>query len=156
MVLWAHTDAAKKHWNLPELAEAYGMKDRMVLTNTDLSDEQMAEAHCATNLTLGIGLGEGWGLVESSSLACGVPVLTADYAGATEFVPEEFRVKPIAFYEEGWYSHRRPVFDASDWADKIQRIISYPGAFNSSLRLEFTWDGCWPAWREWLLRGVTG
>ena len=123
VVLWAHTDKLQKNWNLPALAEAYGMKDRVVFTTTDLTDEQMAEAHCATDLTLGIGRGEGWGLVESTSLACGIPVITGAYAGAAEFVPAAYQVQPIGFHGEGFYGNRRPVFRAEDWADAAQSAI---------------------------------
>ena len=150
VVLWAHTDQLKKNWDLPALAEAYGMKDRVVFTNTELSDEQMAEAHCATDLTLGIGRGEGWGLVESSSLACGIPVITGAYAGAAEFVPEAYQVQPIGFHSEGFYGHRRPVFRAEDWADVAQAAIGT----KPNLPKGLSWDECWPSWSEWFLKGV--
>jgi SAM-dependent methyltransferase/glycosyltransferase involved in cell wall biosynthesis len=152
VVLWAHTDSFRKHWNLPALAEAYGMKDRVVFTNTDLTDEQMAEAHCACDVTLGIGRGEGWGLVESSSLACGVPVVTGGYAGAAEFVPLRMQVKPVAFEGEGWYGHRRPVFRVEDWADVVQAVAGTKTRLPEGL----SWDECWSAWEKWFLEGVNG
>jgi glycosyltransferase involved in cell wall biosynthesis len=152
VVLWAHTDKLQKNWNLPALAEAYGMKDRVVFTTTDLSDEQMAEAHCATDLTLGIGRGEGWGLVESTSLACGVPVITGAYAGAAEFVPASYQVQPIGFHGEGFYGHRRPVFRAEDWADVAQSAIGTKPTLPKGL----SWDECWTSWEQWLVEGVNG
>lgn len=152
VVVWAHTDELKKHWNLPALAEAYGMKDRVVFTTTDLSDEQIAEAHCATDLTLGLGRGEGWGLVESSSLACGVPVITGAYAGAAEFVPAAYQVQPVGFHGEGPTGNRRPVFRAEDWADVAQAAIGT----KPSLPKGLSWDECWPAWKTWILEGING
>jgi glycosyltransferase involved in cell wall biosynthesis len=156
VVLWAHTDLAKKHWNLPALAEAYGMKDRVVLTNTDLSDEQMAEAYCACNVILGIGLGEGWGMTHSDALACGVPVICGNYAGSTEFVPAALRVIPRGFYADDFYGHRRPVFYADEWADYVQVAVRTWDYSRSGLDEKFTWDGCWPAWAAWLEAGING
>ena len=154
--VWAHTNKVQGHWDITGLAKAYGLDGRIIPTVTDLSDEQIAEAHCATDLTLGIGLGEGWGLVESSSLACGVPVLTSDYAGVTDFVPAALRVKPVGFYGEGWYGHRRPVFSVHEWVERAIRVTADWDYSVSSLRPEFTWDGCWPAWKKWLEEGVNG
>ena len=152
VVLWAHTDSLVKHWNLPALAEAYGMKDRVVFTTTDLSDEQMAEAQCACDCILGVGRGEGWGLVESSSLACGIPVITGGYAGAAEFVPAAYQVQPVGFHGEGPTGNRRPVFRAEDWADVAQAAIGTKPSLPEGL----SWDECWPAWKKWLLEGANG
>jgi len=153
--VWAHTNKVQGHWDITGLAKAYGLDGRIIPTVTDLSDEQMAEAYCACSATLGIG-SEGWGLPLAESLACGIPCVTMDYAGATEFVPREYRVNPIGFYAEGWYAHRRPVFKVSEWAYRVQEAVSNWDYSVSALRPEFTWDGCWPAWKKWLEEGVNG
>ena len=153
--VWAHTNKVQGHWDITGLSKAYGLDGRIIPTVTDLTDEQMAEAYCACNATLGIG-SEGWGLPLAESLACGIPCVTMDYAGATEFVPREHRVNPIGFYAEGWYAHRRPVFKVSEWAYRVQEAVSNWDYSVSALRPEFTWDGCWPAWKKWLEEGVNG
>jgi glycosyltransferase involved in cell wall biosynthesis len=153
--VWAHTNKVQGYWDITGLSKAYGLDGRIIPTVTDLTDEQMAEAYCACNATLGIG-SEGWGLPLAESLACGIPCVTMDYAGATEFVPREHRVNPIGFYAEGWYAHRRPVFKVSEWAYRVQEAVSNWDYSVSALRPEFTWDGCWPAWKKWLEEGVNG
>jgi glycosyltransferase involved in cell wall biosynthesis len=154
VVLWAHTDAFRKHWNLPALAEAYGMENRVVFTNTDLSDEQMAEAYAACDVTIAPGLGEGFGLPIFESLACGIPCFHGDYAGAAEFLPEEYKVKPVGWFSDGWYGHQRPVFREKDWADAIEAQEYWDG--KTELPKELDWDVLWPRWEKWLLEGVNG
>jgi glycosyltransferase involved in cell wall biosynthesis len=150
--LWAHTNALSKHWNIMGLAKAYGMEGRIVPTVTELTDEQMAEAQCACDVTIMPSLGEGFGLPIFESLACGVPCIHIDYAGAAEFLPDEYKVKPVAFYGEGFYANRRPVSTPSDWADKIQAAYGTKAELPSKL----TWENLWPRWKAWLEDGVNG
>lgn len=148
--LWAHTDTFRKHWDLPTMAVEFGLKDRVMFTNNHLSDEDMAWGYAACDVTLGIGSGEGWGYPLSESLACGIPVVHGDYAGGAEFVPEEFKVKPVAFRYDGYYINRRPVFNAKDWAD----VVDIAMGREARLEKKYTWDCCWPKWAEWLKEGL--
>ena len=153
--VWAHTDRFGRpgNWDLPGLAEAFGLKHRVMFTNGNLSDEDMSWGYAAMNVTLGIGSGEGWGLPISESLACGVPCITGDYAGATDFTPPSLRVKPVEFRLDGCFSNYRPVFNPADWADKVIETLEVKrGA--SLLPEEFFWDKCWPRWKEWLRLGA--
>ena len=151
--LWAHTDTFRSHWDLLTLADDFGMRERTIFTNGSLPDETLAWGIAACNVTLGIGSGEGWGLPLAESLACGVPVVTHDYAAATEFVPAEFRVEPAAWRWEGYHCNRRPVGDPSAWADKILEVKGKP----CSLDEKFLWDGpngAWSQWEKWLRAGL--
>lgn len=150
--LWAHTNAPKKTWDIMARAEAAGMTNRTILTTTDLSDEKIAEAYSACDVTLGIGSGEGWGLPIFESLACGVPCIHGDYAGAAENLISAYKVEPIAFYEEGLYANRRPVFEPREWADAVQAVVGHPASLPTGL----SWDECWPRWEKWFLDGVNG
>lgn len=151
--LWAHTDRFRSCWDLLTLADDFGMRERTIFTDADLSSDTLAWGVCACNCSLGIGSGEGWGLNMAESLACGVPVVTHNYAAATEFVPPEFRVEPAAWRWEGYHCNRRPVGNPSDWADKILEVK------NRGCRLgtKFLWDGpngAWSQWAEWLKKGI--
>lgn len=150
--LWAHTNKFKGHWNLMGLAKDYGMMGRMIPTITDLSDEQMAEAYAACDVVLGIGLGEGHGLVHTDALACGIPVVHGNYAGATDYMPKEMLVEPRGYFADGWFGHKRPVFDEKDMADVVQSVAGKP----TSLPQGWSWDECWGDWEKWLLEGVNG
>lgn len=148
--LWAHTDKIFGNWDLLTLADAFGMKNKTVFSTGKLSDEDLSWAYSACNATLGIGSGEGWGFPLAESLACGVPVVHGQYAGATEFVPKQFLVQPVAFRGDGFYCVRRPVFRASDWADKVMEVRGQAAV----LPPRYLWVGCWPEWDKWLKAGV--
>ena len=150
--VWAHTNANKKHWDIMAMVEAFGMRNRAVVTMNDLSDEKMAEAYSALDVTLGIGDGEGHGLPIFESIACGVPCVHIDYAGAAENLPDAYKVEPISFYGEGLYCHRRPVSNPKEWADAIQAVAGHPAVLKKGL----SWNECWPRWQEWFLEGING
>jgi len=149
--LWMHTDALKKNWNLLELAEAYGMENRIIPSNVVLSDDDMAWAYSACDVTFGIG-SEGWGLPLAESMACGVPVIHGAYAGGAEFVPKHTQVKPTAFYYEGFYANKRPVYSAHDWATVTLRAAYRKAEVPAYIK----WENCWPQWEQWFLEGVNG
>ena len=150
--LWAHTDAFRKHWDLLTLADEFGMRERVIFTNNHLSDDSLAWGIAACDVTLGIGSGEGWGLPISESLAMGIPCVTGNYAGVTDFTPVALRMKPVGFRYDGFYACRRPVYNAAEWADFIFRMT--PG---TPYRLEprFFWEsGAWDLWEKWLRAGL--
>ena len=150
--LWAHTDHIRGgEWDLLALSEEYGMKERVIYSNVHLSDEDLAWAYAACNVTLGIGRGEGWGLPLSESLACGVPVITGDYAAAQQFVPLKYRVPVSEFELEGYYLNFRPVFKPTVWADCVESALDDKDV---SLDHRYTWDGCWEDWKKWILAGI--
>jgi hypothetical protein len=120
------------------------------MTSGKLTDAQMAQAYAAMNVTLGIGSGEGMGYPLAESLAMGVPVIHGKYAAGAEFVPEEYLVEPVISPYRGGHAIRRPVFRASDWADRVQQV-----KWDQALLPEYIyWDQCWPEWKSWLLRGI--
>jgi glycosyltransferase involved in cell wall biosynthesis len=150
--LWAHTDLFQKTgaWDLPTLAKAFGMEQRTLFSNAKLSDDEMAWGYNACDITLSIGAGEGWGYTAAESLACGVPCIHGDYAGSTEFIPSQYLVPPKAFRLDGYYGNRRPVYDPVAWANAIM----FKRGTKAELSPEFTWDGCWPEWEQWIREGI--
>lgn len=156
--LWAHTDVFKKNWDLPALAEEFGMKHRVMWSNRMLSDDELVWGYSTCDVTLGIGSGEGWGFSLAESLACGVPVVHGKYAGGADFVPESMLVEPIAFRGDGMYGIRRPVFDAVDWAAMALYQTNVPmdgrGWEDVTLPPQIDWTNAWKGWSEWLIAGV--
>ena len=152
--IWAHTDVFQnKFWNLTSLAERFGMTERVIFTNGHISDEDMAWAYSACDVTLGIGSGEGWGLPLSESLACGIPCVTGDYSGVKEFVPRELRYSPDGWRYEGFYSAKRPIYVASRVAEHVMSVNK--SSHRHFLEPIFYWDNCFEDWKAWLLEGVT-
>jgi glycosyltransferase involved in cell wall biosynthesis/SAM-dependent methyltransferase len=154
--LWAHTDQFRKNWDLISLAESFGMRQRTCLTSGNIPDEDMAWGYAACDCTLGIGSGEGWGLPLSESLAMGVPCITGDYSGQTDFVPDWLRVKPAGFRYEGYWANKRPVFNAAEWAGRVQSILGTISEEKFPLLYEnYFWKGCWPDWERWFREGAS-
>ena len=152
--LWIHTDRPLAHWDLFGMAEAYGIENRVLITTSNLSDEELAWGIAACNVILGVAP-EGWGLPLSEALACGVPVVTGRYAGATEFVPREMMVDPVMFRVDGPYASRRPVYLYKDWAAKILEVSQFETTDNTGfLDPSYTWKGCWTKWADHLKDGL--
>jgi glycosyltransferase involved in cell wall biosynthesis len=148
--LWVHTDALERYWSIPALLVDYGLLDRTVISVGFLSDDDMAKAYSACNLTFGIGA-EGFGYPLAESLACGTPVIHGNYAGGAELVPEEMRVEPLAFRKEGLYCSVRPVYDPAAWAACAERFLSR----RASLDPQYAWQNLWPRWEAWFREGRT-
>ena len=150
--LWAHTDRMEGYWNLQTMAKAFGVEARVQFSTHPMSDDDMAWAYSACDAVLGIAP-EGWGLPLTESLACGTPIVTGNYAGATEFLPENSKVVPYAWRYDGFYCNLRPFYRASDFAS---RVLHFKGSHQglSLLGEHHTWDGCWPEWKAWLKAGA--
>jgi glycosyltransferase involved in cell wall biosynthesis len=152
--LWLHTDALERFWSFATLLYDYGFigrsSDSVFITMNDLSDEQMAWGYSACDVTLGIGRGEGFGFPLAESLACGTPVIHGNYGGATEWMPKQLLVDPIAFTHEGLYADARPVFRASSWAEVAA------GAKREDAKLPpcLEWGTLWPEFEKWFRKGI--
>lgn len=148
---WVHTDGLERHWSIPALLADFGLMDRTVISLGCLEDDHMAEAYSACDLTLGIGLGEGFGYPLAESLACGTPVIHVNYAGGAEVIGiKEMLVDPVAYRYEGVYCCKRPVLDAKEVASKMECWLGRRGSLDS----RFYWENLWPRWEAWLRRGL--
>jgi len=148
--LWIHTDTLERNWSIPALLADYSLLDKTMISLGYLSDDSMAQAYSACDVTLGVGAGEGMGYPLLESLACGTPVIHGNYAGGAEVVPYEMRVEPIAYHAEGLYACARPVFKASDWVD---RALQFAGQ-RAHLDPQYDWNNLWPRWQTWLQKGI--
>lgn len=147
--LWLHTDALERHWSLPTLAQDYQFGDAVV-TLSDLTDEQMAWAYSACDVTLGIGRGEGFGYPLAESLACGTPVLHHRYGGAVDWMPSDFLISADGFFNEGLYSDIRPISDPDTWARKCVSVRREDAKLPPCLE----WKTLWKEFENWLRRGL--
>jgi glycosyltransferase involved in cell wall biosynthesis len=143
--VWLHTDILERCWSIPSLLVDYELLDKAVISLGFLSDEIMAFAYSACDITLGPGA-EGFGLPIAESLACHTPCITGSYAGAGDFVPEDMQVDSVAFRYDGSYSQKRPVYRAEDWAKKAEEWIGK----RAILDPRYDWDNLWlNEWEPW-------
>jgi glycosyltransferase involved in cell wall biosynthesis len=151
--MWAHTDKWRAFWDLESLQAEFGMQDRVMFTNRNLTDDELAWGYSACDVTFGIGSGEGWGYPLAESLACGVPCVHGDYAGGAEIVPCGTLVAPVVYRGDGVYGIRRPVFDADAWA-QAAGLGKVMNTVYGKLPDYIGWDNAWPRWKKWLLEGL--
>jgi glycosyltransferase involved in cell wall biosynthesis len=148
---WIHTDTFERYWSIPALLVDFGLIEHTVISLGHLDDEQMARAYSACDLTLGIGAGEGFGYPLAESLFCGTPAIHGKYAGGCDFMDEELLINPVVFHLEGVFASSRPVYHASDWADRMERLM---GKRILSPPDQLTWRKVWPRFEEWFRRGL--
>jgi len=147
-LVWIHTDVLERHWSLPALLNDYGLKNHAV-TTVPLTDEQMAWCYAACDLTLSVGLGEGFGFAAAESLACGVPTVAPNYGGG-ELIPKQMLVEPVRMRLEGPYNSFRPVMCATDFAAKAIEVTGKQFDFPTYI----DWNVLWPRWERWLRDGI--
>jgi glycosyltransferase involved in cell wall biosynthesis len=153
--VWIHTDCEIRHWSIPALVADLGLQGNVVLTMHKMTDAEMAKCYSACDVTLGIGLGEGWGFPLVESLACGVPVVHGDYAGGAEIVPPQLRVKPVSYRLETICNRVCPVFNPEDWVNKVLEIRDDKTLYNYRHTVgDYHWPTLWPKWKQWFLEGL--
>lgn len=141
LVIWVKTDMLERTWSLSGLAKDFGM-DAFV-TLSELTDESLAHAYSACDVTLGIGP-EGFGFPIFESLACGCPVVHGNCAGAPEFMPKEMLIEPVAMRLETPYSVYRPVYEPSQMAEKIVELTTDKWQKRESLLPpRLAWSNLW-------------
>jgi glycosyltransferase involved in cell wall biosynthesis len=162
---WLHTDfpigTRESQWVVPQLMEEYGLQRRLTVTTT-LDDRQLAALYSLCAATIAPGLGEGFGYPIVESLACGVPAIHSTYAGGAELVPRsEWRVPVRAERVEGPYALVRPVYTAEDFANAVERAISWRrsqgvvgGPYCRGAVQHLDWAGLWLRWASWVREGV--
>jgi glycosyltransferase involved in cell wall biosynthesis len=149
--LWAHIDELERAWSLPTLLVDYGLVDRTVISTGYISDENMAAAYSAADVSLGIAP-EGFGFCVAESLAVGTPCVTGSYGGAAEIVEKSGlqTVAPVAHRYEGPWNMYRPVYDPQHWADYANKLIGT----RAKLDPQYAWSSLWSRWESWFRDGA--
>ena len=152
--LWCHTDQIRRYWDLGALVSDFGLWDRVAITVSPINDDELAWMYSACDVTLGIGLGEGFGFPIFESLACGTAVVHGDYGGAAEWLPGWMKVTPREWRYESLFNFRRPVFRAEDWAERVMDVVGVRDEIRLPEELDWNGEILWPRWEEWIRRGI--
>lgn len=160
---WLHTDTAVKAWSVQQLVEDFGLAKACRITIQDFSDRQLAVMYQACSAVILPSLGEGFGYPLVEALASGTPVVASDIAGGAELVPKgEWRVPNRSWRLEGIYALRRPVYEAADWANAIERAWQWreqageatARAYCTGSIAHLDWSALWPRWRSFFKQGL--
>lgn len=163
--VWLHTDRQTNAWDVGQLCRDFGLARLEVCLSTAetvLTDRQLAARYCASDVTLGVGLGEGFGYPLVESLACGTPVIHGRFAGGVELIPHPaWLVDPVAWRLESCYAVKRPVLNPPDVAGAAALAIGWKraqpavcAAYCHGAVSYLQWDAIWPRWRAWVRRGL--
>lgn len=150
--IWIHTDILEKHWSIPALLYDFGLNDanKHFITLKAMTDEQMSWMYSACDVTLGIGMSEGFGYPIFESLACGTPCVHGGGGGAPEHMPEEMIIPPQMHHLEGVYNCYRPIHVPVEWAKRVCQLAKCRTNFMPHL----DWNNLWPRWSDWLTAGA--
>ena len=115
--IWWHVDHLQnpRAWDLDAVIGEFGIGPALTVSRPPVTDEWLAQAYSACDVTLGIGAGEGFGYPIVESQACGVPVVHWNYGGGAEYA--SIRMTPAAMRVEGPINVQRPVGSAAGWGD---------------------------------------
>jgi D-inositol-3-phosphate glycosyltransferase len=77
-------------WDLEELAQFYGVGERMILCSAESPEElvdesTMVKVYNALDVQVSTSLGEGWGLPTLEGMACGIPQVCPKWAALAEW-----------------------------------------------------------------------
>ena len=159
--IWMHTDVLDRHWSIPYLLADFGLSGNNLISLGQFTDDTMSKLYSACDVTLGIGLGEGFGYPIFESLACGTPCLHGNYGGAAEHLDEHLKISTVlnehwmakeTYRVEGVYNCYRPVFEPSEWASRIDCIMD--DEMKVSLPTPLDWNNLWPRWEAWFRGGI--
>lgn len=164
--VWLHTDRLTHAWDVGQLALDLGFAPQEVCVSgvgeDVISDEQLAARYSACDVTLGPGLGEGFGYPLVESLACGTPVIHGRFAGGVELIPlASWLVEPSAWRLESTYAVKRPVLEPREVAaalaiaaeGKKTRLGETQAYCRGSVE-HLRWEHLWPRWLTWIRIGL--
>lgn len=162
---WLHTDTLVKDWAVPQLLDDFGLFKHVTVTvmPAGYSDRELALLYRACDVTIAPGLGEGFGYPIVESLACGTPVVHGDFGGGVELVPKiEWRFPVRGIRLESVYALKRPLFDAEDVANAVERVLSWRDAVGAETAAAYCqgavahldWQVLGPRWVQWIEKGL--
>src|SRR6185369_4451228 len=78
-------------WNILQLADYYGIADRLIVTSNDITAANgvprsfLKNIYSSFNIHVSTSMGECWGLTQMESMACRVPNIVPEWSGLSEW-----------------------------------------------------------------------
>lgn len=90
-------------WDLLQLADYYGIQNRIILTSTDLTaakgapKELLKYIYSSFDVQISTTIGEGWGLTTAEGMACKTPQIVPDWSALGEWCRKEDGSPAVAY-----------------------------------------------------------
>lgn len=134
-----------------------------VIANLDVHIPAEALSHVMNcfDLYVHYGNSEAWGMAQIEAAACGVPVMSIDYAGMGDIVAklEGIPLKPKGFSKEVETGCMRAIPDNEDLVENLHSFFSLPESVRASMGANirrnfddnYNWDTVSQKWIDYLL-----
>ena len=149
-------------WNVPKLAERYGMDGRLLLTSMEEGVQKIPESRLnviynATDVGLNTSMGEGWGLPSMEHAMTGAPQVVSDNSASREIYEDIGLLIPSTMSQvferietEG------TVVRPEDVAEQLQKIYEDKELYKELARKgiekfskpEYNWENIADKWSE--------
>ena len=137
-MVWNESPPRGAGWNIQQLAEMYGIEDKMMKTylenvrgekiNMTLKDSVtpsvLADIYRLSDVFVTTTFGEGFGLTLAESQACGVPVIAPDCSAIPELIRGQGMLAKIDSYITMHYGTRFAIVNEHDVAKKMMRLAT--------------------------------
>jgi len=126
--LWLHTSPIDQGYNLPQLIEVLGIKDKVVFTPryniaNGLSERDLNILMNTFDVHLLPTQGEGFGIPILETMAAGVPQVVTDYTSHVEFAKEGGLLIPVWEYDDFITGMPHPVERAIPRPTEAAKLI---------------------------------
>lgn len=102
--LYLHCSLHDVGWNIVQLADYYGIGQRLIITSKDISPsrgipkDMMKYIYSSFDVQISTTQGEGWGLTQMEGMACKVPQVIPDYSGLGDWARDGAYFVPVTSY----------------------------------------------------------
>lgn len=160
MFLYFHCAIHDVGWLLEDIAEDLGILHRVIFNHklqigVGYSDWQLNQIYNACDATILPARGEGFGLTIIESMSAGVPVITTNYSGQSDFTDKGcLHPEILAMDCEPLTNIERAVVDIPDMSEKILTLYNDRqlrltlGAEARDKALEYDWENICKQWED--------
>lgn len=137
-------------WDLAQLAEYYGVKEKVLLSNQRHDLEHLNLLYNTFDVMVNSGGGEGWGLTTFESAACGTPQIVPNWSATKEIWEGKALLTDISGvrHMDAKINLAHCSVDVDHLASQLQFLYDNPqeaasiaqACYNETKRSEYDWD----------------
>lgn len=140
-------------WDLSQLAQLYGVDDRMLCTHwavPELTESQLRTLYNTADVHVNNGGGEGWGLSTHESALCRVAQIVPDWSATAELWKGDAVMLPVKEYrfEPKFLNTAHAVIDPTDLAHRLVYLAQNPAAREGFAEACYARAKALPTWDE--------